>query len=873
MKDKINTTTELSTIISAGTEMASRKGSQWVYPEHLALALAAVYCGEKSSPFNVESSELSFQIGGNKLDKIVGDINAILSKRPIKTQDNPVPNQSPMMSVELSKILDNAGDGKIGTADFMISLLKTDTELARLFKDVYKLNPKDLEKEDEVADFMKTVLGFINDLSGETGGVPKMKRLDQNSPESDKDQISFGFDLGNNESASDGNRPTGPGNEDEDERTEEEKILNSEDPNVDPDLPFLSKYGHDLVKDAKNNRFDPMVGRESELQELMEILSCRKKNNALLLGDPGTGKTSIIEGLAQRISTGNVPVGLMGKRLFGLDLNSLVAGTKYRGQYEERLQGVIKDVTKNKDIIVYIDEFHNLVGNGGSRDSGDGANILKPYLARGEFQCIGATTSSEYKKVVEKDGALKRRFQNIRIFQPSPSETVDILRQIKDRYEEFHGVTYSDDILKDCVDLSGRYITDRFFPDKAIDILDMSGARAKLDSSSQNPTKVLELEAKLKETQTRKAEAVKEQRFLEAADIRDEEKQVLAELEAEKNVSGKHEPVTREIVSKVIEKITGVPSSKIGQSDMERLRSMKGSLENVVIGQPEAIKETVTALQRNALGLRDPGRPIASLMLLGPTGSGKTYLCKTIATEFFGTPDALIRFDMSEFSEKHEITKLLGSTASYVGYDDEPLFEKVRNRPYSVVLFDEIEKAAPEIYQVFLNILDEGSITLGNGVKVDFRNCIIAFTGNIGTKELGMNKAGFGGATGYSQTESESITMKALKKQFSPEFINRLSKVVVFRKLDDTDLEKICRLEINKLVTRMSSQNYTLEVTDDIIKKIVSECDKTYGARDLQRGIVKNIEEPICNKLLEAGVTGKNIRVKENDIEVWDTRS
>ena len=401
----------------------------------------------------------------------------------------------------------------------------------------------------------------------------------------------------------------------------------------------------------------------------------------------------------------------------------------------------------------------------------------------------------------------------------------------------------------------------------------MSGARAKLDSKSQDPTKVLELEAKLKETQARKAEAVKEQRFLDAADIRDEEKKLLAELESEKTTVGKHEPVTREIVSKVIEKITGVPSSKIGQSDMDRLRSMKGSLENVVIGQPEAIKETVTALQRNALGLRDPGRPIASLMLLGPTGSGKTYLCKTIATEFFGTPDALIRFDMSEFSEKHEITKLLGSTASYVGYDDEPLFEKVRNRPYSVVLFDEIEKAAPEIYQVFLNILDEGSITLGNGVKVDFRNCIIAFTGNIGTKELGMNKAGFGGSTGYDQTESRSITMKALKKQFSPEFINRLSKVVVFRKLGNEDLEKICRLEIDGLADRMKSQDYSLEVTDGIIRRIVSECDKTYGARDLQRGIIKNIEEPICDKLLETGVSGKNIRVKEDDIEIWDTRN
>lgn len=858
MKNKINTTTELGTIISAGTDLASKRGSQWVYPEHLALALAAVYCGDKATPFNVECTELSLQIGGNKLDKIAKDINAILDKRPSKKQDNPVPSQGPMMSVELSKILDNAGEGKIGTADFMVSLLKTDTELSKLLKDVYKLNPETLTKRDGAVDFMKTILGFLGEGSS-SSGTPKLKRLDQDdimdSPGS------------NNGMASPG------GNEEEDERTEEEKILSSKDPEVDPELPFLSKYGHDLVKDAKEDRFDPMVGREPELQELMEILSCRKKNNALLLGDPGTGKTSIIEGLAQRISKGNVPIGLMGKRLFSLDLNALVAGTKYRGQYEERLQGVIKDVIKNKDIIIYIDEFHNLVGNGGSRDSGDGANILKPYLARGEFQCIGATTSSEYKKVVEKDGALKRRFQNIRIFQPSPSETVDILKQIKDRYEEFHGVSYSDDILKDCVDLSGRYITDRFFPDKAIDILDMSGARAKLDSKSQDPSKVLELEAKLKETQARKAEAVKEQRFLDAADIRDEEKKIQAELEAEKTTAGRNEPVTREIVSKVIEKITGVPSSKIGQSDMDRLRSMKGSLENVVIGQPEAIKETVTALQRNALGLRDPGRPIASLMLLGPTGSGKTYLCKTIATEFFGTPDALIRFDMSEFSEKHEITKLLGSTASYVGYDDEPLFEKVRNRPYSVVLFDEIEKAAPEIYQVFLNILDEGSITLGNGVKVDFRNCIIAFTGNIGTKELGMNKAGFGGLTGYDQTESRSITMKALKKQFSPEFINRLSKIVVFRKLDDADLEKICRLEIDKLADRMKSQDYSLEVTDGIIRRIVSECDKTYGARDLQRGIVKNIEEPICDKLLEAGVTGKNIRVKEDDIEIWDTKN
>jgi ATP-dependent Clp protease ATP-binding subunit ClpC len=833
--NKLKFSPEMESILEDAKKDAVSRSDGWVYMEHILLAMARKYHGDPES-----DSGLKRWFSQRPLEWFESKLYGLIDQHKSWCKDVPDPDLPVMLDPVTTEHLGELMTGSSELTPEMIIKKCADTELHDFIMEVQK------EESDDFGKTMEQILEMFKNMA--SGGSVRLKRLDQDSPKS-----SYSFD---------------DIDEDDDDRSEAQKIADgSTEENPDSDVPFLSRFGHNMVRDAKEGRFDPMIGRETELQELVEILSCRKKNNAILLGDPGTGKTSIVEGLAMRIANDNVPIGLIGKRLFNLDLNSLVAGTKWRGQYEERLEGIIKDVIKHKDIIVYIDEFHNLIGNGSSSGSGDGANILKPYLARGEFQCIGATTNTEYKKYVEKDGALKRRFQNIQIHQTSPSETVEILKNIKDRYEAYHGVQYPDEVLQDCVNLSERFVIDRFFPDKAIDILDMSGSRAKLDSGSSDLNKIKDLEAQITNLQKQKAQAIKNQAFEDAAKIRDTEKTLKAQLDSEKDPKNRHDIVTREHVARVIEKISGVPSDKIGQSDMGRLRMMKETLEKVVIGQPEAIKDTVMALQRNALGLRDPGKPIASLMMIGPTGSGKTYICKTIASEFFGSPDALIRFDMSEFTEKHEITKLLGSTASYVGYDDEPLFEKIRNRPHSVVLFDEIEKAAPEIYQVFLNILDEGSVTLGNGKKVNFQNCIIIFTGNIGTKELGLGKIGFGGHD-LDQSQIEAITKKALKNTFSPEFINRLSKTIVFNKLSDDDLKKICALEIQKLANRMKSQGFDLQVGPEIIDKIVADSDKIYGARDLQRNIVKLIEEPICDALIKEATDGKNISVTAQGITI-----
>lgn len=623
---------------------------------------------------------------------------------------------------------------------------------------------------------------------------------------------------------------------------------------------YLDKYGKNLNNLALEGKFDPSYGREKEIDLLVKYLGCKKKNNVILLGDPGVGKTTIIEGLATRIAEGRVPPFLRSKIIYSLDLNALVAGTKYRGQYEERLQGVIKDVTKNKNIIVFIDEFHNLVGNGSSEGStGDASNVLKPYLSRGEFQCIGSTTFGEYRKFIEKDGALKRRFNKIPVYEPDDEECFDMLKSIREKYEEHHGVTYSDEVLRLCISLSRRYITDRFLPDKAIDILDLSGSETKL----MKPVD-LASETRLKELKELKEKCLLDQNYEELINIRDEEQRLQEKL-TKSNSS--EIPVTPEVVYQAISKISGVPVDNIGASDMEKLRKMKGILESKVVGQGEAIKVIIGALQRNSLGLRDANKPIASILCVGPSGTGKTYICKQIAKEFFGNEDSLIRFDMSEYTEKHEITKLIGASASYIGYDDEPLFYKIKRKPYSVVLFDEIEKADPGIFPILLNILDEGYVTAANGVVIDFKNTIIVLTGNIGTKDLEARGSAIGFTGGSSNSRNQSILDKAIKNTFAPEFINRLSSIIYFNELTNDDLDKICDLEIKKFEDRISAKGYkSLTISPEIKKRIVSGCDLKYGARDLQREISKVIENSICNYLLENDVPIdlKNINISED---------
>lgn len=627
---------------------------------------------------------------------------------------------------------------------------------------------------------------------------------------------------------------------------------------IDPNskTPYLDQFSYDMTEAARDGKYDPVVGRDSEVSQVLEILGCRKKNNAVLLGDPGCGKTAIVECLAQKIVSGDVPFEMKEKRICSLDLNALVSGTKFRGEYEERLQGIIKEVCTDPDIIMYIDEFHNLVGNGSSSGSGDGANILKPYLARGEFQCIGSTTFDEYRKFIEKDGALKRRFQNINVMEPTISETVEILTNIAPKYSEHHRVIYTPDTLKSCAEWAGRYITDRFFPDKAIDVLDLAGSMKRL--SCPVDTSALDLlKNKLEQVKMKKRNCIDVQNYEEASKCFEQEKKLveaveLARKDLEKNTETSEWPVIeKEDITKVIAKISKVPVDKIAESDMTKLKTMKQNLESRVIGQQEAIDEVSMALQRNSLGLRDTTKPIASMLMVGPTGSGKTLICKELAKEFFGSEEALIRFDMAEFGERHEVTKLTGSTASYVGYEDKPLLDEVRKKPYSVVLFDEIEKAAPEIFNIFLNILDEGMITLGNGQKVDFKNTVIIFTGNVGTKELAMKGNGIGFGEIDAAVSKTSTVMNAVKKTFRPEFINRLSSIIVFNELTRDNLLKICDLELRKLANRLNDKEYVLKVTPELKEKIVDSCDLKYGARDLQRKISEFVEKTICTYMIE----------------------
>ena len=647
--------------------------------------------------------------------------------------------------------------------------------------------------------------------------------------------------------------------EDDDfDRAGESTAVNTKKVDPNSKTPFLDQYSYDMTFAAKNGKYDPVVGRDVEIGQIIKIISCRKKNNAILLGDPGCGKTAIVESLSQKIIDGKVPFDLRNKRICSLDLNALVSGTKYRGEYEERLQGIIKEVCNNKDIIVYIDEFHNLIGNGSTSGSGDGANILKPYLARGEFQCIGSTTQEEYRKFV-KDGALKRRFQCVQIDEPTVKETIEILKEIAPKYEEYHRVKYSAESIKLCVELSGRYITDKFFPDKAIDILDTAGAQMKL-FKKRNTTDIDNKKAEIEVIKKKKLSAVESQDFELAAKYRDEQLTCQKEYDnlikqmTKKDKSKKLWPeVTDQVVCEVVSGITGIPIDQVGKSDLGKLKSMKKELGEKIIGQKEAVDTFVTVLQRNYLGLRDETKCIASILLTGPSGTGKTLICEEVAKRLFGNEEAFIKFNMGEMTSEHEASKLIGSPAGYVGYEDEPLLLQVKRHPSSLVLFDEIEKAHPKIFDIFLGIMDKGEITLNNGERVDFKNCIVVFTGNIGTKEIEK----FGKGLGFNRdiddknkTNTEIVT-KSIKKTFRPEFINRLTNMVTFNELGKPELLKIFNLEFNKLKDRLKVKGYSIKASNSLKNHIVDLCDPIYGARDLQRNIQNLIETNVCTSLLE----------------------
>ena len=632
--------------------------------------------------------------------------------------------------------------------------------------------------------------------------------------------------------------------------------------------PYLDNYGIDLTKAAEGGKLDPVVGREKEIERIAQILSRRKKNNPILIGEPGVGKSAIAEGLALRIVEKRVSRALFGKRIVSLDMTAVVAGTKYRGQFEERIRAILTEVKKHPDVILFIDEIHTIVGAGSAAGSMDAANMLKPALARGEIQCIGATTLDEYRKNIEKDGALERRFQKVLVEPTSPEETLQILRNIKDKYEEHHNVTYTDEALEACIRLTDRYVTDRYFPDKAIDAMDEAGSRIHLTHISV-PREIEEQERLIEEAQQHKNEAIRLQNFELAASFRDRENQYTEQLERLKNewkekLKDNRETVDAPQIEEVVSMISGVPVQRMAQAEGVRLKGMKQALLSKVIGQDKAVETLVRSIQRSRVGLKDPNKPIGTFLFLGPTGVGKTHLAKELAKNMFGTTDAIIRIDMSEYMEKFTVSRLVGAPPGYVGYEEGgQLTEKVRRHPYSIVLLDEIEKAHSDVFNMLLQVMDEGRLTDSLGRTVDFKNTIIIMTSNIGTrqlKEFGKG-IGFTAQTGENEKEhANSVIRKALNKSFAPEFINRLDEIVTFDQLDIASLEKIIDIELAGLYKRIEGCGYHL-LLDQEAKRFVAEkgYDVQFGARPLKRSIQNHLEdglaELIINEEPQAGDT------------------
>jgi ATP-dependent Clp protease ATP-binding subunit ClpC len=635
-------------------------------------------------------------------------------------------------------------------------------------------------------------------------------------------------------------------------------------PKSSSDTPVLDNFGIDLTKAAEEGRLDPVVGREREIERLAQILSRRKKNNPVLIGEPGVGKSAIAEGLALRIIKKNVSRVLFNKRVVALDLASIVAGTKYRGQFEERMKAILNELSKNDNIILFIDEIHTIVGAGGATGSLDAANMLKPALARGEIQCIGATTLDEYRQHIEKDGALERRFQKVIVEPTSIEETIHILHNIKERYEEHHNVMYTDDAIDACVKLTNRYISDRHLPDKAIDALDESGSRVHI-LNIVVPEKILSLEKQLEETKKEKMMAVKNQNFEKAASFRDREKDLLDMIDQEKKKWEKELAVNRETVdaekvAEVVAMMTGVPVQRIAQTEGTRLLNMADELKGSVIGQDEAIFKVVKSIQRNRAGLKDPNKPIGTFIFLGPTGVGKTQLAKVLAKFLFDTTDNLVRIDMSEYMEKFSVSRLVGAPPGYVGYEEGgQLTEKVRRKPYSVVLLDEIEKAHPDIFHIMLQVLDEGQLTDSLGRRVDFRNTIVILTSNIGSRQIAEFGHGIGFDTNAKKAsrdeQTKSILQKALQKTFAPEFLNRIDDVIMFNSLGKEEINKIIDLELKGLYDRVKSLGYQLKIATSARDYIAERgFDANFGARPLKRAIQKYLEDPMAEVLIKANL-------------------
>lgn len=821
-------TQQVSDIVVYGKEEANRLQNDHIEPEHLLLGI--LRDGECKAAEILKSFYLDLKGIKNELETQLRE-KSILENY----------SQDISFSEEASKILTLSklearlmNDEKVDTPHILLAIMRDNQNNA------YKILEKNDVTYEKIIDRLKQEetpfdgLDFNDDEEEE--GIGRRGNADKNND---------GFGSSANRQAT---------------QTEQKQ--------ADGGTPYLDNYGIDLTKAAEGGKLDPVVGREKEIERIAQILSRRKKNNPILIGEPGVGKSAIAEGLALRIVEKRVSRALFGKRIVSLDMTAVVAGTKYRGQFEERIRAILTEVKKHPDVILFIDEIHTIVGAGSAAGSMDAANMLKPALARGEIQCIGATTLDEYRKNIEKDGALERRFQKVLVEPTSPEETLQILRNIKDKYEEHHNVTYTDEALEACVRLTDRYVTDRYFPDKAIDAMDEAGSRIHLTHISV-PQEIEEQERLIEEAQQHKNEAIRLQNFELAASFRDRENQYTEQLERLKNewkekLKDNRETVDAPQIEEVVSMISGVPVQRMAQAEGVRLKGMKQALLSKVIGQDKAVETLVRSIQRSRVGLKDPNKPIGTFLFLGPTGVGKTHLAKELAKNMFGTTDAIIRIDMSEYMEKFTVSRLVGAPPGYVGYEEGgQLTEKVRHHPYSIVLLDEIEKAHSDVFNMLLQVMDEGRLTDSLGRTVDFKNTIIIMTSNIGTrqlKEFGKG-IGFTAQTGENEKEhANSVIRKALNKSFAPEFINRLDEIVTFDQLDIASLEKIIDIELAGLYKRIEGCGYHL-LLDQEAKRFVAEkgYDVQFGARPLKRSIQNHLEdglaELIINEEPQAGDT------------------
>lgn len=820
-----NFSPQVKEIISYSREEALRLGNDFIGTEHLLLGL--IREGDNTAikilkGFNIDIGELRKEIElaiKDKTGKNMANINSL----PLTKQAEKVIRVTVLEAKALKS-------NQVETEHLMLSILKNKENIATQILNQYDLDYDAFRQE---LDIVKS-----NDPRAEFG---------EEGEEEFEDEKRYSQQSRSTTSKSDTKSKT----------------------------PVLDNFGRDVTKLAESGQLDPIVGREKEIERVSQILSRRKKNNPILIGEPGVGKTAIVEGLALRIVQRKVSRVLFNKRVISLDLASLVAGTKYRGQFEERMKAIMNELEKNRDVILFIDELHTIVGAGGASGSLDASNIFKPALARGELQCIGASTLDEYRMYIEKDGALDRRFQKVMVDPPTVEETIQILTNIKSKYEDFHSVTYTDDAIEACVRLSDRYITDRLLPDKAIDVMDEVGARVHLKNINV-PDNILALEKKIEEVKEEKNRVVKSQKFEEAASLRDTEKKLAEELERAKlrwEEESKHKryPITEEDIAEVINIMTGIPVRKMVEAETEKLRKMSEDMKGMVVGQDEAIAKVVKAIQRNRVGLKDPKKPIGSFIFLGPTGVGKTELARSLAKYLFDSEDSLIRIDMSEYMEKFTVSRLIGAPPGYVGYEEGgQLTEKVRRKPYSVILLDEIEKAHPDIYNILLQVLDDGQLTDGLGRKVDFKNTIIIMTSNIGVRQLKDFGAGVGFATqarlANEEKEHKAVIEKALKRTFSPEFLNRIDDVVIFNSLTQEDIFKIIDISMKGVLKRVENLGYKLELSEEA-KTFLAEkgYDQQFGARPLHRAIQKYLEDPLAEEILNTNVKPGDLLIVELD--------